>query len=620
MSQHPRRSLPPDREERTAPEAAERPPAVRLAVTRGELGLELYDVLELGPLEVVSLSLGLPGLRFPLDLSGGVAAFRHRRGVLQEVDLRAARSRLSRWLAHRTQGLLAGLERDPDVWLIDSGFGVGLVGREGAVAFDLYFAPDDEDGRFVVGRVRGAKLENPPLATALRVLDALGVGRREGRVLILEQIARTLVAAVLPGAGVRVPGTEAVRPGVLEHSADEARLAFESGLVAPPLSDTVLRALELAALTRTADDALSRGNFEAARAEYLKALERAPRHPEIVEIVAALDARGGAAPEAALGLIRESLPLEQAGLVAARLLHDAGENEAAQKALAHVANAETYAPLAALLFVELAALHEHAGLRASALDRAVAASPGSERVRWLRFEARVERGDTEGALADAQAIEQSTLGARARHDVLRRAARQLLKAGWRGQAGALFERALRYAPDDAASTAGLARALLAAGKHERAVSLLERAVRLGERSGQPDAEAVLDLAVVLAESARDLPQAIARARQIPAASPFVVKARALEAGWRERLGDLIGASLAYARVREAIELGSTDPDAAEFLREAARFERDYHRDWSAAERHLAAALRLSPRSDELLAEYRTAAAEVAAAARRPGSQ
>lgn len=616
MSQHPRRSLPPVRAERKAAQPSERPPALRLAVTRGELGLELYDVLELGPLEIVSLSLGLPGLRFPLDLSGGVAAFRHRRGVLQQVDLRVIRARLARWLAHRASGLLAGLEREPDVWLIDSGFGVGLVGSEGAIAFDAYFAPDDEAGRFVVGRVRGAKLEGPPLATALAVLDALGVGRREGRVLVIDEMARMIAALVLPRAGVRVPATEAVRPGVIEHTADEARLVLESGLVAPPLSDTVLSALELAALTRTGDDALARGDSGAARAAYLRALESAPRHPEIVELVAALDARGGAAPEAALGLIRESLPVEYGGPVAARLLHAAGENEAARKALSRAANAEGYAPLAALLFVQLAALHEHAGLRADALDRAVAAAPGSERVRWLRFEARVERGDTEGALADAQAIEQGTQGARARHDVLRRAARQFLKAGWRAPAGQLFERALRYAPDDAASTAGLARALFAAGKHERAASLLERAVRLGERSGQPDAEAVLDLAVLLAESARDLPQAIARARQVPAASPWAIKARAFEGRWRERLGDLIGASLAYARLREAVELGAAEPEAVELLCEAGRFERDCRQDWAAAERHLATALRLAPRNEKLLVEYRDVAAELAAANRR----
>ena len=53
---------------------------LRLTVARGALGLELDREIALGPLSVTALSLSLPGLRFPLDLSGGVHAFLHRRG------------------------------------------------------------------------------------------------------------------------------------------------------------------------------------------------------------------------------------------------------------------------------------------------------------------------------------------------------------------------------------------------------------------------------------------------------------------------------------------------------------------------------------------------------------
>ena len=53
---------------------------LRLTATRGALGIELYEPIEVGPLELVELEATFPGLRFPVDLSGGVPLFRHRRG------------------------------------------------------------------------------------------------------------------------------------------------------------------------------------------------------------------------------------------------------------------------------------------------------------------------------------------------------------------------------------------------------------------------------------------------------------------------------------------------------------------------------------------------------------
>ncbi|HVY46506.1 MAG TPA: hypothetical protein VHB21_11535, partial [Minicystis sp.] len=57
-------------------------PALRLALSRGLLAIELDAPYRLGPIEVTELAVSLPDVRFPVDLSGGVAKFRHRRGVL----------------------------------------------------------------------------------------------------------------------------------------------------------------------------------------------------------------------------------------------------------------------------------------------------------------------------------------------------------------------------------------------------------------------------------------------------------------------------------------------------------------------------------------------------------
>ena len=147
----------------------------------------------------------------------------------------------------------------------------------------------------------------------------------------------------------------------------------------------------------------------------------------------------------------------------------------------------------------------------------------------------------------------------------------------------------------------------------------ERAVQLGERKGLSDAAALIDLSKVLARQLKDLPAAVSRLCQVPAASPRIVEARALEGRFRASLGDLTGATLAYARMRESIELEARDePRAKRWLVEAAQFEEDYQRDIFAAERHLAVALKLAPHDDGLVSRYRRVAALVAKRAHDSG--
>jgi tetratricopeptide (TPR) repeat protein len=235
-------------------------------------------------------------------------------------------------------------------------------------------------------------------------------------------------------------------------------------------------------------------------------------------------------------------------------------------------------------------------------------------VRWARFEARVAWGDEAGALADAESLEAACAGAGDRHAVLMRAARCLSARSSVRAAGQLFERALRYVPEDAAATYGLSRALLGAGRSERALALLERAIELAEARNEVCADALVDLARLLADHCGDHPQAIARIAQVPSVSERYLEALALEGRWRAALGDLQGASLVFARLRDACELrgrGAVIPEAAAWLTEAAEFEQRSLGDLAAAERHLASALRLSPRSSRVRRLYRQTAAELA---------
>ena len=51
-------------------------------------------------------------------------------------------------------------------------------------------------------------------------------------------------------------------------------------------------------------------------------------------------------------------------------------------------------------------------------------------MRWARFEARVEWGDERGALGDAESLEAAARNASERHQVLTRAADQLVRRGY----------------------------------------------------------------------------------------------------------------------------------------------------------------------------------------------
>ncbi len=591
---------------------------LRLIVTRGALGIELYEPVEVGPISVRALSLTLPGLRFPLDVSGGVRVFRHRRGDLERVDLWLAPGGLARWLGPRLREVLGPLDRAVAVWSDPPRIGVGLVSGATALAFDLLWAPSGGDARFVVDNARGANLDGPALGYALRAVDAaLGdLAERRGRLVTFGDAGAALGRAILPAIGARAPAAARVRFGALGLDAEGVAVELDSTNPPPALAAAEAQALELALLAVEPDEDLARGDVDAARNGYVAALEQAPRHPAIAGLIAEIDACAGGRDEAALGLLVEAVDPIDAGVVAARLLAATGDVDGAREAVRRAATQERFAPVAALHLRWLAEIEPQAPGRVAALDEAIARAPALACVRWARFDERTRRGDVAGALADAEHLEAGSTGYRARHAACARAARGLLDAGFAREAGRWFERALRYLPDDAAATAGFARTLIEVGKPERAFALLERAVALAARAGGSDADALVDLARLLASDLRDLPQAISRVRQVPSSSARAPEARALEARWRAALGDIAGASLAWARLRDLVELSHDVPArAVEWLRDAARFERE-QQDVPAAERHLAVALRASPRDPALGAEYREAASALASSRRR----
>jgi len=588
-------------------EAAGEPPApLRLTVTRGRLGMELFEPVELGPLSVDQLSISFRSLSFPVDLSGGVPAFRSRRGQLEHVSFSLELERLRLWLSSRLGPALPRLTRPIDVFWVKGGIQIGLVEDERVLTFVLHWVPEGDRARLVVSDARGLGGSGPPLQQTLVLLDTALAPPfvREGRLVHLDQVAQRLARTLLPAVGARAPATGGVVFGPLSVE-ERGEIALDAAFSPVEPAEAGLSALLLSRVARAADDALAASRLEQAREEYLLALERAPRHPELVKLVAGLDLAVGERLEAALGTVTEAMPLFAAGVVGAELLEALGERAAAREAFLALAIGESYPPLASLYCLRAARLDDEASTRGKLLDQAVARAPSMTAIRWLRCEERARRGDLEGVRGDARHLEAQATSQRDRASVNRRVGELLAQAGCLREAGLFHQRALRYDPSDTVALVGLARALGRAGQARRALVPLVRALRLREERGEPTGELRLLSAQLKAHELGELPLAIAELREIGAGDPHCVEARCEEARARLALGDILGASSTWKVMRELIELHHAWDGGAAALREAARFERDVLRDLVEAERHLAVALRLAPLDEELRAEYRS---------------
>lgn len=250
------------------------------------------------------------------------------------------------------------------------------------------------------------------------------------------------------------------------------------------------------------------------------------------------------------------------------------------------------------------------------LDEALAREPRSRGARWLRVAKRLEIGRPGDALADVEHIDALAHGKSAKHAVWMRAGGLWRQAGHGGQAGELFERALRYVPDDPIALAGLGVALVEVsrpgdGRDRRGITVLSSALALAERAHLPSEAICLDLARFLAERIHDFPTAIAHVSRIAPGANEAGIARGLEGRWRAHVGDVAGASIAFERLREHAQTQAPPvrDDAqtralVDFLVEGAElFEKVLH-DLPGALRCLEVALGVLPEDPGLRARHR----------------
>ncbi len=255
---------------RRAPARDEDNVALRLAIGRSGVGIELARSAHLGCLLVTELTATLPGMRFPLDVSGGVPKFRHRRGVLQALHVELGGRALERWAAPRLRGRVDAA-RTPDVWVGVRSSGVTVcVTAAGdtsecrtsngppVVAFDIEAIAEASDLVLIVHGARGTDLPAPATAIAIACTEAMlrGVATREGAVFVVAGGAAALARALMPQDGARVPDAEGLGWTVMRAQADTWAFHATRGALTAEPTEHALRAREIATILREGDDAL----------------------------------------------------------------------------------------------------------------------------------------------------------------------------------------------------------------------------------------------------------------------------------------------------------------------------------------------------------------------------
>lgn len=588
-----------------------------LSIGREGLGLELASHVALGPLKLVELSVDLPSLTFPLDVSGGVARFRHRRGVLRKVAIETEGETLAKWIAPRCAGILS--PRSPDVSLHFSrgkalvtlveaaGAEHSLAHLPRALAFDLFFESRDANLFVYAANARGTGLVAPATQLALQATQAIfaSVADRAGACFEIENAAVKIARAVLPYAGARVPECEDVRFGT-PFSVDHLFVLEASPLMRPRDDDAVpARIKEAIALATKGDDARAQGDLDAARMRDLEALERAPMHPILSLRIAEIDAAHGRRETSAIGLLRDtatSTPPLRVGALAGDLFLSQGDRDGAMAAYAREAESEESAALSAIIYAKAAQIHSDPLDALVWLDFAVSRAPTRAAIRWTRVAMLLRAGKVELARSDVEHLEAMAVGPREKFYVWLNAGRIWENAGNADDAGEMFENALRYSPDDPSALFGLGTSLVRRKRAARGIGLVAQAIEIADARHESSSEMTLALARALADHSGDLPAAIARARSIGRDAAESIVARGLEGRWRAALGDLPGASLAFARMRDGIEQSGPSNASDEMvvlLEEAAKFEREKKNDANSARRHALTALSARPSSTAL---------------------
>lgn len=610
-------------------------PRLRLAVSRGGIGFELSEPFspdERTGLWVREVATSLTAVKYPIDLSGGWARFRHCRSVLTRLVIEIDRDRLARWLAPLISTTVLAADERVDVAISGArlssqrGWQLGASWGARSIAWDLFWCPEEGSPAVIVDNARAVSIDDTAHRTALAITDAAlrGFATREGSLFVLGAATSMIVREVFHRVGARTPSAAVLGWSAPEETRSGWVLRGESEVESEPPTRVTIAARETTRLTRTADDLEIAMRLDEARDARLVSLERSNGHPTVARRLADLDRSIGGRVEAALSSIAVASPVLEGGILAAELLAAAGDLDTAVIAAQHAAEVEPYAPLAALSLGRAATWADDPRERVRLLDAAVARAPSRASLRWQRFEAALSVANERAALTDLEHLEAIAGGPQQRHDVIVRAATMLLSRGHAALAVSALERALRARPTSEPALIALGKSLAAAGSAERAAEVLARVIALADRRHAPCDEALVALGRVLGDSLGELSLALGRLRTVSSTSLEATEARFLEGRYLSRLGDRAAASQAFSRMAErisAVDREASSDDRSRFaswLEEAAKHASDVG-DLAAARTHLGAALRLLPRDRRLQSEFRRVATSLASMVDSPAS-
>ncbi len=603
-------------------------PSLRLAIGRGGIAIELDDDVAIGPVRLVDLSIRLPGLPFPIDVSGGVARFRHRRGQLARLELDVDGEALAPYLARNLRGIVSTAA--PEVWVAAEPWGARLALRSPAaplaecprpvLAFDLVVEPTGHGVRLHVLRARGVDLPAPARTLALRVVESAThrLAVRTGGRFDVETLAEAVARHLLPDLGLRMPSIEPMQFAWFA-TAHRAASVVASNDPAPELHEQVLRARELHDLHERVDRDLLDGHLDGARTALLLALEQSPHEPALLHLLADLDRHAGGRAEAALATIARMPRTVRSvdGGLTGQLYEECGDVPAALATYTLTAERDDVSWLGAACFRKAATLCAQPFDALEWLDRAIVRDPTDANAHGARVRVAFAAGRPGDARASVEHVDALVVGALAKFEVWVAAGNAARDRGFGGEAIALFERALARMPDDPGALAGLGTTMIQERRIARGVALLHKALEQAERLDRGTSAIALALAKALADGLDNLPGAIARVRRVPSSAEEALEARLLEGRWRAALGDIVGASVSFAQFRElARSRVSADSRIrgdliATGLLEAARFERQQHHDVLASHAHASIAIELRPTDPAIRAFYRYIAAELA---------
>ncbi len=487
----------------------------RLSFVKGRGVLDMTNTEISDAVTANRLSLLIPGLSFPFDITAGVRGLRHRRHVLSRLKMTVTAEGFERNIHRRLEGSQAvrlwacSFETDHIAFLV-------RFGPEDApvpLSFRLSPALLDDALGFTINRIRpyGPLPVSLITAVAVSVEEMLGVAVR-GLEVSLPSLPKQALMALLPRRGWRLPDYSPVRLRELAFLPDRIVLDFchpelhEFDRTSPfeTEADEMIRLLrhEENQIAGPADSLLTGKRVTEARRGYAKLLDRDPDNPFVVARLAMIDVLSPHLRETARSLVAQALARHpgRGDLTAVSLQDAALEGDASREAALLAAISEdgnslenlsvslrhgdllfpTDLPAATKQYERALSSRRDDLTALFALLRAKAAGGDAARVRQLA---------PRWIAAHEEASERSVAHLQVGEIILKDLSDP-------AEAVRHFERALVADPDNLRALFGLAESLREMDEVERAVNHFDRLAQLYRKAGKsaPAADALSRLA------------------------------------------------------------------------------------------------------------------------------